>query len=202
MDYINSANAPVYDYTAQQIYNWNTLLMTPECIFDQFCLCDLYFQPAQEYFGMPFKSRGQKGNKNIETFNFTTELQNLYMQVQGLLGTTQSFTKSCKKSQACSKKKVSKRRSQFTGVTRNSSNYQTLIVIKGKKQYVGSYEKEIYAAVVFDFYSMLLHGANAKTNFTYVAEDVLKMIENYTNHNSKFEPEEYLSNAHNLTASS
>lgn len=91
----------------------------------------------------------------------------------------------------CASKGRSKRRCKYTGVTKNSSNYQTLIVIDGKKTYVGSYTMEILAAYTFDFYSLLLHSVRAKTNFSYTADEVMEMLANFKAHDNKFDPYDY-----------
>ena len=77
-------------------------------------------------------------------------------------------------------------------MTKNSSNYQTLIVVNGRKIYVGSYPMEEYAAVTYDFYSLLLHGPKATTNFSYTPDDVMKMLEVYEYNDHKFEPERFI----------
>ena len=50
---------------------------------------------------------------------------------------------------------------------------------------------EEYAAVTFDFYSLLLHGTKATTNFSYTPDDVMKMLEVYK-YNDKFDPERFM----------
>lgn len=90
------------------------------------------------------------------------------------------YVKAYKKAKASTHKHVSKRRSQFIGVTKNSRNYQALIVINNKKTYIGSYESELTAAKVFDRHSILLHGKRATTNFTYSGYEVLALIQNNT----------------------
>ena len=51
---------------------------------------------------------------------------------------------------------------------------------------------EEYAAVTFDFYSLLLHGPKATTNFSYTPDDVMKMLEVYEYNDKKFEPERFI----------
>ncbi|CAI2376549.1 unnamed protein product [Moneuplotes crassus] len=62
-----------------------------------------------------------------------------------------------KKANVCKTKRVSKRRTRFICVTKNSVNYQTVIIVEGKKTYVGRYTLEVDAAITFDFYSLMLH---------------------------------------------
>uniref|UniRef100_A0A7S3J000 Uncharacterized protein n=1 Tax=Euplotes harpa TaxID=151035 RepID=A0A7S3J000_9SPIT len=133
-----------------------------------------------------------KGAKCIEVQDFEENIETLLSLLSSQLGSVTYFSVAKKKSQACKRKIVSKRRSQYTGVTKNSSNYQALIVINGKKTYVGSYTQEILAAITFDFYSMLLHNKKAMTNFSYTADDVLKMVENFRAHGNKFNPYDFV----------
>jgi len=200
MDFVNPYYIQPNNFQIPLDFNYNWFGIAPEYIFNEFCLCDVYqsFQQCTQ----PVQGVGKgnsKGNRSIETYDFSKQLQDLYATVQPMLGSSLAFTKAAKKSQACSRKKISKRRSQYTGVTRNSSNYQTLIVIKGKKTYVGSYTKEICAAITFDFYSILLHGSKATTNFAYTADEVMKMIDNYTTNNHTFEPNEFISHTNTIS---
>ena len=145
---------------------------------------------------MDFYSNSQayqfsKGAKCIETYDFDIQIEKLLKLLSPQFGSMTYFSIGKKKSQACKSKIVSKRRSVYTGVTKNSSNYQTLIVINGKKTYVGSFTKEILAAITFDFYSLLLHLEKATTNFSYTADEIMVMIENFKSHGNKFDPYDY-----------
>lgn len=172
-------------YTNQfqpQAFTW------PSCdIFADFCLWDL----APSTFEQPMvdsRRVHQKDTRSIHTYDFSKNIAKLMDLLMPKLGTGRPFVSCKRKAQAWKAKNVSKRRSRFTGVTRNSINYQTLIVIKGKKTYVASYPSELYAAVTFDFYSLILHGARATTNFTYTADDVKQMIDSFINNDNVFDP--------------
>ena len=129
--------------------------------------------------------------KTINTFDFSKHGSKLKTKLHSLSSTGEFFLLGKKKAQACKTKKVSKRRSKYTGVTRNSINYQTLIVVGGKKTYVGSFPLEIHAAITFDFYSMLLHAEKASTNFSWRYEDVIEMIDSFNMNDGYFEPERF-----------
>lgn len=71
---------------------------------------------------------------------------------------------------------VSDRRSNYIGVSKNGPNWQSMISLNKKKAYIGTYQEEKDAALSFDFYAILIHGLNAKTNFTYNKSQILSMI--------------------------
>ena len=170
----------------------------PEYIFNEFCLCDvgihcqkyLWKANSDSKLNQGFASRTNR--KTIDTYDFTTNIQALIKHLEPVLGTSIVFTRATKKSQIWNARTISKRRSKYTGVTKNSSNYQTLIVVNSRKIYVGSYPMEEYAAVTYDFYSLLLHGPKATTNFSYTPDDVMKMLEVYEYNDHKFEPERFI----------
>ena len=81
---------------------------------------------------------------------------------------------------------LSSRRSHYTGVFKNGDNWQALISIQKRKTYIGTYTNELEAAKVFDFYSILLNGITATTNFDYTKMDIVEMIENYFSNDGKF----------------
>ena len=76
------------------------------------------------------------------------------------------------------------RRSNFIGVSRNGPNWQSIISMKKNKFYLGTYSTQKDAAMVFDFYSIMTHGLEAKTNFSYSKDWILNMITDY-NENGK-----------------
>jgi hypothetical protein len=165
----------------------------PEMIFNQFCLCELGFACKPKPVEAPMVIKGSS-KRTIQTYDFSSNIDRLIQQLNPICTSPMPFTRTAKKSQACSAKVISKRRSRFTGVTKNSSNYQTLIVVKGRKIYVGSYPQEEYAAITFDFYSIILHGSKATTNFAYTPQDILRMIDTYTSSGKAFSPEGYVKN--------
>lgn len=74
----------------------------------------------------------------------------------------------------------SHRRSRYIGVCKNRSNYQALVNYKMLKKYIGTYRTESEAALMFDFYSIALHGLQkVSTNFTYKAQLLQEMIEDF-----------------------
>ena len=70
----------------------------------------------------------------------------------------------------------SNRRSTFIGVFKNGPNWQALISIDKKKTYIGTYSTELDAAKAFDYYSILLHGLTAVTNFDYSKRSIVELI--------------------------
>lgn len=79
-------------------------------------------------------------------------------------------------------------RSKFIGVSRNGKSWQSLISIRKRKTYIGTFDLERHAGLAFDFYSILLCGLSAVTNFSYTREDVLAMLHNYERNGFKFDP--------------
>ena len=51
---------------------------------------------------------------------------------------------------------VSDRRSKYLGVSRNNQRFQTLLNIRNKKQYIGTFCDELEAAIAYDFYSIAI----------------------------------------------
>ena len=74
---------------------------------------------------------------------------------------------------------ASLKRTSFIGVSKNGPNWQSLITINSKKTYIGTYMTEIEAAKAYDFYWMLIHNLNAKTNFAYTKEEVHQLISTF-----------------------
>ena len=158
-------------------------------VFNNYWLWDSFvpsMMPEQQ--PLAPKTAQSKDQRSIHSHDFSDKVCKLYSKLSTLLHSSKPFVTKKKKSQACKRKGLSKRRSQFTGVTRNSANYQTLIVIEGKKTYVDSFADELLAAVTFDFYSLLLHGDRATTNFTYSAEEVREMLDSFMAAGQKFNP--------------
>ena len=74
---------------------------------------------------------------------------------------------------------VSHRRSAYVGVLRNRGKWQVFLNEGSIKKYIGTYESEVEAAVVNDFYSIGINFLNAKTNFNYSRDLIVSMIESY-----------------------
>jgi hypothetical protein len=130
----------------------------------------------------------QKPSLTIHSYDFSSHIKELVDKFTPMLGSKKFFVCGKRKSNACRRKQLSKRRSQFTGVTRNSINYQTLVVIDGKKTYVGSFPEEKHAAITFDFYSMLLRERKATTNFSYTADEINAMMGHFLQNDGVFDP--------------
>lgn len=131
------------------------------------------------------KSRGRKGKlPNIET-----NLKKLICKLKN--GEITEFKCRPKNIKKCFKNN-SNRRSKFIGVSKNGNSWQVLINVRNQKKYIGGYTNEKEAAIAYDFYTIALRGAEAKTNFDYDRDLVLEMIENYYALNNVFEPSPYV----------
>ena len=86
------------------------------------------------------------------------------------------------------RKANSKRRSNFIGDSRNGQSWQSMISIQKKKAYIGAYQTEKEAAASFDFYSVMTHGVEAKTNFSYSKDMIIEMIIKYKTKEDKCYP--------------
>jgi len=69
-----------------------------------------------------------------------------------------------------------KRRSKYRGVSKNGIGWQVLMKFKSKKSYIGTYYSEELAARIYDVLSIKRMGINAKTNFLYDNEKILKIL--------------------------
>ena len=85
-----------------------------------------------------------------------------------------------------SRAKASDRRSIFIGVSKNGPSWQSMITVEKRKIYIGTYKTEREAAVAFDFYSILIHTMEGKTNFSYTKGQLYEMINNYNNKKIRF----------------
>ena len=168
-------------------------------IFNGFWLCQI--QKELDKFNFTPQKLNYLSNRPVKIINrydFTTHVDKLSSKISFLKNTQEYFVTGKKKAQPCKIKQISKRRSQYTGVTRNSINYQTLIVVKRKKIYVGSFPLELDAAITFDFYSLLLHGQRATTNFSWKVQDIQEMIRVFQENKGTFEPQVFQSRISNI----
>lgn len=133
------------------------------------------------------KSKAKK-NLMLKLGNFNERATSLLQVINSMSSTNVVLVTSKKKAQS-RRGPVSNKRSEYIGVSRNGPHWQSLITIKKRKTYIGSYRDERDAALAFDFYSLLLHSLTAKTNFDYTKQDILLMIENFKSHDGKFKPE-------------
>ena len=79
------------------------------------------------------------------------------------------------------------RSSNYIGVSMNGDNWQVLINCGKFKKYIGTFANEKQAAIMYDFYSICLHLAKAKTNFTYDAQLIEEMVESYESKSKTFD---------------
>ena len=84
------------------------------------------------------------------------------------------------------RKADSARRSSFIGVSRNGPNWQAMISIQKRKAYIGTFSDEQEAGVAFDFYSILIHRLEAKTNYSYTKAKIMDMLHRFRLNNNTF----------------
>ena len=73
----------------------------------------------------------------------------------------------------------SSRGSKYRGVSKNGKKWQVQLLGNLRKRYLGSISSEQAAAKLYDYYAILTHGLNAKTNFSYTKLEVQNLVENY-----------------------
>jgi hypothetical protein len=100
--------------------------------------------------------------------------------------------KGCPKSMKGMCRNKSDRRSRFIGVSKNSQNWQVLINLGDFKKYIGTYSTEKEAAIAYDFYSIVLNGYKANTNFSYELRTIVDMISNYKINDRIFNPSDFV----------
>ena len=86
------------------------------------------------------------------------------------------------------RKANSNRRSNYIGVSKNGPNWQSMISIQKRKAYIGTYQTEREPAIAFDFYSILAHNLDAKTNFSYSKSMISSMMMNFRSNDNLFVP--------------
>ena len=74
---------------------------------------------------------------------------------------------------------ISGRRSNYIGVSKNNLHWQALINVANMKRYIGTFATQKEAAIAYDFYSIAVRGAKARTNFNYSVEVFTNMINSY-----------------------
>ena len=70
--------------------------------------------------------------------------------------------------------KITYKTSRYKGVSKNKNNWQAYIRINDRNIYLGTYKSEKIAAKIYDFMIIKKNGSNAKTNFKYTNEQIVK----------------------------
>jgi hypothetical protein len=112
--------------------------------------------------------------------NIQFKTMNLLHTIEGIPDNINPIIIAAKKIQ---RKNLSDRRSTFIGVSRNGPNWQAMISINKRKSYIGTFSWQKEAAYAFDYYSLLIHGLAAKTNFTYTKDELMGLIMKFQNTN-------------------
>lgn len=120
------------------------------------------------------KNRGLKLGKNIDKL--------VDLIYSGKLIKIEAYEFNCKEFS-----ENSRNQSRYFGVARNGHNWQVIFNRKSIRKYIGTYSTENEAAIVHDFYSIAFYFDSAKTNFSYSANTILKMVEAYDVENDYFD---------------
>ena len=138
---------------------------------------------------LPTRSiKARKKNKLLKERSVKENLLKLENTVRNTFDDGRIVIHRSSKSKFTSKSSKSGRRSTYIGVSRNGDVWQSLIMIDGKKTYIGSYLSEEEAAMSYDFYSIILKSFSAKTNFDYSIENIKRMLEDYHQNGEEFAP--------------
>lgn len=70
-----------------------------------------------------------------------------------------------------------KRSSKYRGVSKNGLGWQVLMMLNNNNSYIGTYYSEDIAARIYDILQIKKNGINAKTNFIYNNEQIVKILE-------------------------
>ena len=135
----------------------------------------------------PLKDTKQKRKAKFLDIYFKDNLQKLIKFVRSI--EDESEIMFAGKQKSSSRANASSKRTSYFGVSKNGPNWQALISINKRKTYVGTFMTEREAGEAFDFYSMLLHGSRALTNFRYSKLQVENLIERFKStisHNYNF----------------
>ena len=73
----------------------------------------------------------------------------------------------------------SSRGSKYRGVSKNGKKWQVQLLGNLRKRYIGSISSEQEAAKLYDYYAILTHGLNAKTNFSYSKAQVQNFVQKF-----------------------
>ena len=146
-----------------------------------YCLCEALqlqtpkiFRPVTDFELL----RGfQNRRVSINDMSLSTLLKKLVDTLNMLSGDFNTIIVFQKKKHE--RRKASDRRSTFIGVSKNGPSWQSMITINKRKTYIGTYKTEREAAIAFDFYSMLIHTMEGKTNFSYTKGQIWEMINNF-----------------------
>lgn len=98
----------------------------------------------------------------------------------------------CEKVERKNSKRRSGRQSKYIGVSRNGNYWQVLKNFNNEKKYIGGFTREIEAAITYDFYSMAIDFARARTNFNYSPALIKEMVQHYMSNNKTFDPVAFL----------
>jgi hypothetical protein len=84
------------------------------------------------------------------------------------------------------------RRSKYIGVSKNGLHWQVLVNVGASKFYIGTFDNEKHAAIVYDFHAIALNPKGARVNFMYTNEIITDMIDNYLSNSKILDPTPFI----------
>ncbi|CAI2385226.1 unnamed protein product [Moneuplotes crassus] len=176
---------------------------------EEYCLCDAYYMQYFDYSLYSEYSTMMGGSMDLMSpqklapslksvrkrrrKNNLPDIDSHIQEVQSLIqcGELMHIESTSKNANALTVDNC-KRRSRYTGVSRNGKNWQVLVNMGKEKKYIGSYTSEKEAALAYDFYTVCLHKVKAKTNFSYHSSLIESMINSYYQNNNMFDPSSFI----------
>ena len=151
-----------------------------------------YQEKTKEINELILKDKSKKHRTNIKErrrknadINCKKELQEILKQIfEGTFKLVETRSKRVDSRRS----NVQERCSKYIGVSKNGNNWQVLITMNKQKTYWRTFETQIQAALVYDFYSIAFNRGKAKANFSYGIQFIKDMIQSYFENDNKFDP--------------
>ena len=124
----------------------------------------------------------ERGNKKVRKNKFDKHRENFKVLAQIRLAELQLMdrdtllVKKTKKQRASQNTKHPEKRSRYIGVSKNGTNWQSLVVVGNEKIYIATTPSEKKAAEIVDFYTLLHRLKQGKLNSDYTVNQAINLI--------------------------
>ena len=162
------------------------MICNMEDLTTKYCFCELNAYPDPEQhidLSNMWNCSVNQNNNTKPRKSSRISLISLYKNLYKLVNLINSFDDGLVffgKQKSSGRANASAKRTSYYGVSKNGPNWQTLISINKKKTYVGTFMTEREAGEAYDFYSILLNGSKALTNFSYTKSQVSSLITKFS----------------------
>lgn len=190
----------IFDPSVELVYQLQPVseipIIAPETqIVDlnQYCLCDLGIPAQNVEMNFGISPTGQQFDLLLNNKKLNIDENYLELKIHELVETLNMAVSDPNTIVIFGKKKNERkanslRRSNFIGVSKNGPNWQAMISILKRKAYIGTFTDEQEAGLAFDFYSILIHKLDAKTNYNYTKAQIMEMLYSFRSNGNKFIP--------------